>query len=353
MLSAGKTWWAVAGGAALAGAFLGGLVVLGVSGWASSPPAKAKPPYDPHGGHSGLQTPLAAPTSEPTYDPAKFDYGKVSKLADGRTLREFTLIAQDREIEIADGIKFPAWTFNGTVPGPALRVTEGDLVRVKFMNEGKHPHTVHFHSIHPADMDGVFEVIPPGGTYTYEFTAEPFGLFLYHCHVNPVSKHVTMGMYGAFIIDPQTPRPPAKELVMVMNGYDIDYDSKENEFYTVNGRAFEYMKRPLEIRVGEPVRIYLLNMTEFDLVNNFHIHGNVFKLYRTGTSLTPHEITDIVTLAQGERAIVEFTYKYPGRYMFHAHINEFTERGWAGLFNVVEAPKVARAGSRNIPRARP
>ncbi len=276
--------------------------------------------------HPGAMEPMAFLTH--------FDYGKQSKLSDGQTLREYELVALDQEIEVARGMKFPAWTFNGTVPGPTLRATEGDLVRVHFRNEGAHTHSIHFHGIHPANMDGVFEQVPPGGEYTYEFTAEPFGLFLYHCHTMPVTKHVMKGLYGAFIVDPKTPREPAHEMIMLMNGFDPDFD-EENEFYTVNGIANYYFDHPIQIKAGELVRVYLVNMTEFDLINSFHLHANVFKLYRTGTRLDQYEITDTVMLCQGERCILEFSYKYPGKYLFHAHQNEFAERGWLGTFEVV------------------
>ncbi len=268
----------------------------------------------------------------------EFNYGKVSTLPDGRTLREFTITAEDVQIEVASGVFFNAWAYNGTIPGPTIRATEGDLVRINFINHGHHPHTIHLHGIHPAEMDGVFEIIGPGGRYVYEFTAEPFGVFLYHCHVPPVSEHISRGLYGAFIIDPKTPRPPADEMVMIMNGFDTDFD-KENNFYAINGPAFYYMKHPIEIKTDQLIRIYLINILEFDPVNSLHLHGNVYKLYRTGTSLTDYELTDMVTMSQGERAVLEFSYKYPGKYMFHAHQNEFAEKGWMAVFNVVENAK--------------
>ena len=96
-------------------------------------------------------------------------------------------------------------------------------------------------------MDGVFEIVEPGGTFTYEFPARPYGMHLYHCHSTPLKKHIQKGLYGAFIIDPPEPRPPAQELVMVMNGFDTDGDG-ENNFYTVNGRAFYYAKYPIRVR---------------------------------------------------------------------------------------------------------
>ncbi len=268
----------------------------------------------------------------------KFDYGKVKTLPNGEVEREYAIIAQDKEIEIAPGVKYPAWTYNGHVPGPTLRCTEGDHLKINFINASHMPHTIHFHGIHPAGMDGVFEQVKTGGKFTYEFTANPFGLFPYHCHVMPVKKHIEKGLYGTFIVDPKTPRPKAKELVMVMNGVDTDFDG-ENEFYTVNGYSNYYAENPINIKVGELVRIYLVNMTEFDLLNSFHLHGNMFHLYRTGTNLREYEITDTVMLCQGERCIIEFSYKYPGMYMFHAHQSEFAELGWMGFFNVL--PEVA------------
>ena len=264
----------------------------------------------------------------------RFDYGKVSQLPDGRTLREYTIIAQDVDLEVAPGIMFPAWTFNGSIPAPTLRATEGDLMRVRFANASAHPHSLHFHGIHPANMDGVFESVLPGETFIYEFDAEPFGMHQYHCHTMPLAKHISKGLYGAFICDPRGGRPPVdREMVMVLHGLDVDFDD-QNDFYSVNGPAFYYQNNPIKIRVGETIRIYLTNMLEFDQSNSFHLHANFFHWYPTGTSLTPVEYTDTVALMQAQRGILEFSYKYPGRFLFHAHKTEFAELGWTGIFEV-------------------
>jgi manganese oxidase len=277
--------------------------------------------------------------SDMTIDPMKylreFNYGRVSTTDNGTTLREFTIVALDKNLEVSPGVFMDAWTFNGTIPGPTIRATEGDIVKIKFINNGSKSHTMHFHGIHQSRMDGVFEIIPPGGSFTYEFIAEPFGLFLYHCHMQPLEEHISKGLYGVYIVDPKTPRPPADEMVMVMNGYDNDFDT-ENNFYTVNGIPNYYMHHPIQIEKDKLIRVYLVNILEFDQINNFHLHANLFQLYRTGTSLTPNEYTDVVTFSQGERAILEFSYKYPGPYMFHAHKTEFAEKGWTGLFLVKE-----------------
>ncbi|MBI4502784.1 MAG: multicopper oxidase domain-containing protein [Gemmatimonadetes bacterium] len=264
-----------------------------------------------------------------------FDYGQVSRLPSGKTLREFQLSAFDREIEIAPGVFFPAWTYNGQVPGPTLRATEGDIVRVRFRNAGSHPHTIHFHGIHPARMDGSFEAVAPGESFVYEFEAKPFGLQLYHCHAVPLKKHIAKGLYGVFIIDPKTPRPKAREMVMVMNGFDTNFDG-ENEVYAANTVAFAYQKTPIPVKQGQLQRLYLLNALEFDLINSIHLHANFFHVFRTGSSLTPHDYTDTLMMCQAERHILEFTYDEPGDYMFHAHQAEFNELGWMGVFRVTE-----------------
>ena len=114
----------------------------------------------------------------------------------------------------------------------------------------------------------------------------------------------------------------------------MDFDDA-NDFYQVNGIPFHFQLNPIQIRVNETVRIYLVNILEFDLINSFHLHANFFHHYPTGTSLTPRDYTDTIIQGQAERGILEFSYQYPGIYMFHAHVTEFAELGWAGHFEVL------------------
>jgi FtsP/CotA-like multicopper oxidase with cupredoxin domain len=271
--------------------------------------------------------------------------------------------------------------------------------------------------------------ISPGRSFTYEFVAQPYGVYPYHCHVDPIADHINRGLYGMMIIDPLEPRPQMTEMAMLLNGYDLDLDlegptkippaalfqtiedsnmtedmtenetstdanmtedmtenetstdanmtedmtenetstdanttlvssdmesadteeesgvdesseeddggvERVNEIYTVNGKAFDYMMNPIVLNTGKPYRIFLVNMLEFDLVNSFRLHGAMFNYYTAGTDETADYNTDIVTLSQGDRGIMEFTYAYPGTYMFHAHQTEFTDLGWMGLFDV-------------------
>jgi manganese oxidase len=291
-----------------------------------------------------------------------FNCGRVSESQNGQTVREFTLIARENQsIEVMDGgYVFKAWTFNGTIPGPTMRVTEGDLVKITLVNDKNNTrsHSIHMHSIHSGEMDGVEGkgIVAPGESFTYEFVAQPFGVYPYHCHVSPVADHISRGLYGMLIIDPKEPRPQMPEMVMMMNGYDFNYDmegpafiptaeeavnnempdveERDNELYSVNGRAFDYVNHPVELVAGKEYRIYLVNMLEFDLVNSIHVHGTMFEYYPSGTSKDPQEVNDIVTLGQGDRGILELSYPYPGRYMFHAHVNDFADKGWMSFFNV-------------------
>ena len=340
------------GGAAIAATAAGALLsacVGPVSG--GGPLMKGQPLAQQHhtgdvplaGSHGMHMTQLTGEAAEklsnlegfdPTTFLTKFDYGKVSQLPDGRTLREYEIVSFNKDMEVAPGVMFPAWTFNGEIPGPTLRATEGDLIRIKFTNGSDHPHTLHFHGIHPGNQDGVFENVEPNKSFTYEFDAEPYGLHMYHCHTMPLAKHIAKGLFAAFIIDPKQGRPKVdKELVMIQHGWDVDFDG-ENEFYAVNGPVFFYQNNPVKLKAGEKVRLYLVNFLEFDQINSFHLHANFFNYYPTGTSLTPVELTDTVIQGQGQRGILEFTYKHPGKFMFHAHKTEFAELGWAGLFEV-------------------
>ncbi|RIK44585.1 MAG: copper oxidase [Chloroflexi bacterium] len=326
------------------GASLAGAALLGrhAEAQTESPPAHSVPAHGASS-HGGSLLVGSVDHAKNGFDPLRllvdWDYGRASTLENGQTLRQYDIVAFDREIEIAPGLFFPAWTYNGRVPGPTLRCTEGDRIRIHFINAGSHPHTLHFHGFHTAEMDGIPNVGPGeigvGERFTYEFDAEPFGCHLYHCHAVPLKRHIHKGLYGAFIIDPKAGRPPARELLMVMNAFDTNFDG-DNEIYAVNSVGHEYAKRPIPLIAGELVRLYLINITEFDPVNSMHLHATFFDYYDHGTSLEPTlRMVDTIMQCQAQRGILEFTYRWPGQYMFHAHQTEFVELGWMGMFNVV------------------
>jgi FtsP/CotA-like multicopper oxidase with cupredoxin domain len=313
-----------------------------------------------HSGHGASLTVGDVDIARLGWDPADvltdFDFGTITERRDdGTAVREWTITAYDKEIEIAPGLFFQAWTYNGRVPGPTLRCTEGDLLRVKFVNAGSHPHTMHFHGVHSSYHDGVSGIgrgeIAIGDSHTYEFTAKPFGLHLYHCHASPLKRHIHKGLYGMFIIDPDPAKrgdvarqrhPDAsenaewQEFAMMMNAFDTNFDGG-NEVYAINSIAFHHMKHPIVIDKTRPVRIYLVNIVEFDLVNSFHLHANFFNYFDTGTTLEPTlRMVDTISQVQAQRGILEFSFAEheDGLYMFHAHVSEFTELGWMAAFDV-------------------
>lgn len=269
----------------------------------------------------------------------------------GQTVREFNLTAVPIAQEIAPGVTFPMWSYNGQVPAPTLRVEEGDLVRVNFTNGFAHMgHTVHPHlrNLNPR-MDGVPTNGPgeigPGESFTYEWQAQPMGTHLYHCHAMPLLAHIHRGMYGTIIVDPkpenvrQNPRKylnyhgpitdevremavrraksrnmishadfvpdgfdGINEIVIVMNNFDTNFDG-ENEVYAANTRAFVYTPmaansnnsdgkddetvHPIRIDKNELQRVHLVCAVEFDFVNSMHTHSQFFDFYDHGTTLFP------------------------------------------------------------------
>lgn len=267
-----------------------------------------------------------------------FDYGTL-KQENGQTVREFKIEANSHTIKLNSAIDYISWNLNGRVPGPTLRITEGERLRVIFYNEDGHSHSMHFHGTHPEEMDGL-KPVRHGKTTIYEFDAKPYGVHPYHCHVAPVTRHVSKGLYGLLIVDPRGGRPPADEIVMVMGGYDLD-GSEKNALYAFNGIPNYYRDHPISIYQNQLIRLYLLNMIEFDPVATFHIHANMFQVYPTGRTLVPQQETDVITMGTAERHILEFSYPYTGRYMFHPHQDYIAEHGCMGFFDVLPAEQKA------------
>ncbi|WP_414572047.1 multicopper oxidase domain-containing protein [Nostoc sp. CCY 9925] len=280
--------------------------------------------------------PLDMEASDNVANPMKmlrdFDYGTV-KQENGRTIREFQLTAGTSIVQLNSAVSYNIWDLNGRIPGPTLRAKQGDRVRVLFLNNAGHSHSLHFHGVHPAEMDGI-RPVSNGKATIYEFDAEPYGVHLYHCHIEPVTRHIAKGLYGMFIIDPPTPRPPADEIVLVMSGYDVNDDS-HNDYYAFNGLPHHYMHHPIPIYQNQLIRLYVLNIIEYDPAVTFHLHANFFDVYRYGMSMKKSEKSDVITMGIAERHILEFAFRYPGKYMFHPHQDAIAENGCMGQFEVV------------------
>jgi len=250
--------------------------------------------------------------------------------------RVYTMVAEDAELEIAPGEVVKVWTFNGTMPGPTLRFTEGDNVTIHFINKTPLIHTVHFHGNHDEKNDGVVPQIMPGENYTYNFIADPAGAFMYHCHAYPTSLHIRMGMYGSLIVDPKDPGrlEPAREFGLVLSEFDPEnQDNFVAKYYPVNGYADQYMgANALQVKQNELVRFYVLNIGT-TIPYAFHLHSTIFKVYQSGLPSNDAIDAQTIEIGPGNTAIVEARWQWPGNYLFHTHgIQE--ERGNMGEVTV-------------------
>lgn len=236
--------------------------------------------------------------------------------------REYTLVTEDVDLEIAPGERVRTWTFNGTVPGPTLRFTEGDNVTIHFINKTPLAHTVHFHGNHDDDSDGVIPQILPNQNYTYKFIADPAGALMYHCHAYPTSLHIRMGMYGSLIIDPADEQKlePAREFAIVLSEFDTaNQDNFVASYYPVNGFADQYMgENALQVRQNELVRFYVINMGT-TIPYAFHLHSTIFKVYQSGLPSNDPIDAQTIEIGPGNAAIIEARWQWEGTYLFHTH----------------------------------
>jgi FtsP/CotA-like multicopper oxidase with cupredoxin domain len=236
--------------------------------------------------------------------------------------KAFALTARAAQWEVLPGTLVEAWVYNDQLPGPLIRVTEGDRVRVTVKNELPEDTVIHFHGPRlPNAMDGVPDVTQPpikrGESYSYEFTASPAGTFVYHTHHNSAVQE-PMGLYGVLIVDP----PPGSAEAQRDAGFDRDYLQVVSEFggyFTVNGKAFPATD-VLEAKAGERVRLRLINLGQ--ALHPMHLHGYHFKI--VGTDGYPVEgpplVKDTVVVGPGERYDLEFVADNPGTWIFHCHI---------------------------------
>ena len=247
-----------------------------------------------------------------------------------------------------------AWTYNGTVPGPLLRVTEGDQVRIVLTNELPDPTSIHWHGIPvPNAMDGVppytQAAVQPGESFVYEFTAPPAGTFMYHSHVE-TDKQIMIGLYAPFIVDPAEAAAdaPDVDVLWMLSEWRVGPDGatypampmagSEPNYFTINGKAFPDTE-PIVVKMGDRVRIRLAGIGQF--LHPMHLHGMNFRIVAyDGVSLPPEQqiVRNTVPLAPGEIVDIEFIAENPGVWVFHCHVlhhvtNDGVEPG--GLIGVV------------------
>lgn len=243
--------------------------------------------------------------------------------------KEITLTAQDATLLIAKDVPYAAWTFGGTVPGPVLRVVEGDTVDFTFTIDpvATTAHSVDFHSAQtPPDVS--YKTILPGESFSWSFTPNYPGAFMYHCGTPPVLMHIGAGMYGAMIVDPKEGWPPAQELVFVQSDFYLmdgeqgvkvpDYTKMLGngamDYVVFNGYANQYVENPIKVKAGEPIRIFVINAGP-NAWSSFHVVGAIFD--RGYFNANPrNELVGLQSMAigPGDGICVELTLHEPGIY---------------------------------------
>jgi nitrite reductase (NO-forming) len=257
------------------------------------------------------------------------------------------MTVEERTIEIAPGVRYDAWTFNGHVPGPIIHVRQGERVDVLFTNHGSMPHSLDFHSARVAS-NVAFKDILPGHSLRFSFVAQRPGVYLYHCVTAPAVAHIANGMYGAMIVDPTRPLPAARSFVLTAGEWytdghtpgHLDYRkalAMNPDWATFNGRAFQYDDHPLHVRPGAPVRFYVVNAGP-NLVLPFHVVGGIFdRAYVDGDM--SHWLRDVQTtdVPPGGAAIFDVRFPTKGVYGFVNHAFANAEKGEIGTVLVGSA----------------
>lgn len=304
------------------------------------------------------QPSATADTATPTAIPANVSHGEAPVGAGDRPapievvapprsrqrLHRIRLDVSHTAIEIAQGVRYDGWTFGGRVPGPVIRVTQGDTVDFTLVNKAPMPHSMDFHAAEIAPNKYYVNVMP-GDSVQYRFVARVPGAFLYHCGTAPVAAHIANGMYGALIVDPATPRPSAREFVVVQSEFYLSPDttgkpralawdrllSLAPDYVVFNGRASQYAEHPLDVRPNELVRMYVVNAGP-NRQSSFHVVGGIFERAFLDASTTGGFAgVQTVAIPVGGGGIFELRLREPGDYPFVTHAFADATKGAVGV----------------------
>ncbi|QBS38201.1 copper oxidase [Thermaerobacter sp. FW80] len=347
-----KAWWL------LTGAVVVGLVVwavapqVGALGSGQAPAAPARGGASAGSGDAaGTGQTAAGHGSGSTAAPADYTIYPAGTGSEGQQpLPEGQQLAKYR---VEDGVKvfeltalpvkwsvgdkeYEAWTFNGTVPGPQIRVKEGDRVRIIVKNQLPEPTVVHWHGLAvPNKMDGVPMVtqdpIPPGGRFVYEFVAKPAGTHMYHTHFNTM-KQKGLGLYGTFIVEPKGPEPWK---------YDKEYSLMIGDGqlgYVINGKSFPHTP-VIKLKLGETARFRLMNIGE--LVHPMHLHGADFTIIAKDGQPLPQPIkANTLDMMPGDTYDVLVNFDRPGTWVWHCHIISHVEDSHGNMLGLIQVLQV-------------
>ncbi len=301
----------------------------GSAGAGTAYPSRATPSLDPDAVVAAPVDPVLAP------------------LTDERVHR-LTLEVEEVELEVAPGVTQTRWTFGGQVPGPTLHGRVGDVFEITLVNDGSIGHSIDFHAGALAP-DRPMRTIAPGESLVYRFTATRAGIWMYHCSTMPMSSHIAAGMHGAVVIEPEEGLPEVdREYVLVQSevylatgtgqgeveAAEVDADAVAAErpaFVTFNGIANQYDQHPMAARVGERVRIWVLDAGP-SRASSFHVVGGQFDtVYAEGAYLLGPRAegsgAQTLGLQAAQGGFVELTFPEAGHYPAVSHVMVDAERG--------------------------
>ena len=298
------------------------------------------------------EAPIGGPEAEPAPRLARLEPAERTRL------HRVRLEIEHETVSIAPGVKYAAWTFGGTVPGPVQHVRQGDTVDFTLVNEANIPHSMDFHAAEIAPSKYYVNIMP-GDSLHYRFVARVPGAFMYHCGTAPVAMHIANGMYGALIVDPATPRPKARELVFVQSEFyetakpatdgtvSLDWQKllgQAPDHIVFNGRASQYATHPIDVRPNELLRLYLVNAGP-NRISSFHVVGGIFdRVFEDGSQANPLEGVQTVNVPVGGGSIFELRLRQPGDYPFVTHAFADATKGGVGVLRAGKAGERVAVG---------
>ncbi|MDN4066974.1 multicopper oxidase domain-containing protein [Paenibacillus vini] len=261
---------------------------------------------------------------------------------EGQTVH-IEMTAQVTNVEISEGVFYNAWTFNGTVPGPVIRVKEGDTLDFTLKNmDPDMPHSMDFHAVHAAPSEKFIDVMPnEQGNFSYPATTP--GVFMYHCGTSPVLLHVGNGMYGMIIVEPkagyESDAEIDREYTIVQSEWYREHDeeaflNEPPEYVVFNGDDFTLKEHPLLAKVGDQVRLYVANVGPNE-VSSFHVVGTTMdRVYIDGNPKNVMYGLQTAMIPAGGGAVVEFTVTEEGDYPILTHQLKDANKGASAILRV-------------------
>lgn len=264
------------------------------------------------------------------------------------TRQSIRMVSTHVRHQVAPGVLYDAWTFDSIVPGPTVRLRVGDTVDFTLVNGAPMPHSIDFHAAEIAP-DRAYRNVMPGDSVHFRFIPRVPGAFMYHCGTAPVAAHISNGMYGALIVDPRTPRPPAQEFVFVQSefylGPPAGADSLRSlawekvlnaapDYVVFNGVAARYATHPIQVTAGKPIRLFVVNAGP-NRTSSFHVVGAIFDRVLADGFGRPFEGMQTWNVPVGGGAVFELRLSEAGLYPFVTHAFADATKGAVGVFQAV------------------